>query len=42
MSRSLFVAFFVVYREVEIARGVTVSDEGVTVVAKSEDLERFG
>ena len=24
------------------ARGFTVSDEGITVVAKGEDLERFG
>ncbi len=29
-------------READLARGFTVSDEGVTVVAKSEDLERFG
>ena len=29
-------------RDADIARGFTVSDEGVTVVAKSEDLERFG
>src|SRR5262249_140605 len=29
-------------RDADIARGFTVSDEGVTVVAKGEDLERFG
>jgi glucose-1-phosphate adenylyltransferase len=29
-------------READLARGFTVSDEGVTVVAKGEDLERFG
>jgi glucose-1-phosphate adenylyltransferase len=28
-------------READRARGLTVTDEGVTVVAKSEDLERF-
>ena len=29
-------------RDADRARGFTVSDEGVTVVAKGEDLERFG
>ena len=29
-------------READLARGFTVSDEGITVVAKGEDLERFG
>jgi glucose-1-phosphate adenylyltransferase len=29
-------------RDADLARGFTVSDEGVTVVAKGEDLERFG
>ncbi len=28
-------------READLARGFTVSDEGITVVAKGEDLERF-
>jgi glucose-1-phosphate adenylyltransferase len=28
-------------READLARGLVVSEEGVTVVAKSEDLERF-
>ena len=28
-------------READLARGLTVTEEGVTVVAKSEDLERF-
>ncbi len=27
-------------RELDLARGLTVSDEGITVVAKAEDLER--
>ena len=29
-------------READLARGLTVTEEGVTVVAKGEDLERFG
>ena len=29
-------------READLARGFTVSEEGITVVAKGEDLERFG
>jgi glucose-1-phosphate adenylyltransferase len=29
-------------RDADRARGFTVSDEGVTVVAKREDLEQFG
>jgi glucose-1-phosphate adenylyltransferase len=28
-------------RALDLARGLTVTDEGVTVVAKAEDLERF-
>ena len=28
-------------READLARGLTVSEEGITVVAKGEDLERF-
>ena len=28
-------------READLARGLTVTEEGVTVVAKSEDLDRF-
>ena len=28
-------------RAADLARGLTVTDDGVTVVAKSEDLERF-
>jgi len=28
-------------READLARGLTVTEEGVTVVAKGEDLERF-
>ncbi|WZO98587.1 glucose-1-phosphate adenylyltransferase [Isosphaeraceae bacterium EP7] len=28
-------------RELDLARGLTVTEEGITVVAKSEDLERF-
>jgi glucose-1-phosphate adenylyltransferase len=28
-------------RELDLARGLTVTEEGVTVVAKAEDLERF-
>ncbi len=28
-------------READLARGLTVSEDGITVVAKSEDLERF-
>ena len=28
-------------READLSRGLTVSEEGVTVVAKGEDLERF-
>ncbi len=29
-------------REEDLARGFAVSDEGITIVAKGEDLERFG
>jgi len=29
-------------READLARGFSVTDEGITVVAKGEDLERFG
>jgi glucose-1-phosphate adenylyltransferase len=29
-------------RAADLARGLTVTDEGITVVAKGEDLERFG
>ena len=29
-------------READLARGLTVTEEGITVVAKGEDLERFG
>ena len=29
-------------READLARGFTVTEEGITVVAKGEDLERFG
>ena len=28
-------------RDADLARGLTVTEEGITVVAKSEDLERF-
>ena len=30
------------HREADLARGLYVTDDGVTVVAKGEDLERFG
>ena len=29
-------------READLARGFTVTDDGIIVVAKGEDLERFG
>jgi glucose-1-phosphate adenylyltransferase len=29
-------------READLARGLTITEEGLTVVAKGEDLERFG
>ena len=28
-------------RDADLARGLTVTDDGITVVAKGEDLERF-
>ena len=28
-------------RELDLARGLTITEEGLTVVAKGEDLERF-
>ncbi len=29
-------------RDADIARGYTITDDGIIVVAKGEDLERFG